>query len=90
MFLYIIRYCLNHSSYYYSISTTTEVLTSSSVVLTEYLQALNVSKNTVKLQCLLSSSTQPLMSLQLFNERLMGAEGTKMDEDFQKMEKVRV
>ena len=31
----------------------------------------------------------PRLFLQLLNERLMGAEGTKMDDDFLKMEKVK-
>lgn len=30
-----------------------------------------------------------MLLLQLLNERLMGAEGTKLDEDFLKMEKVK-
>lgn len=35
------------------------------------------------------TSAPLLLLLQLLNERLMGAEGTKLDEDFVKMEKVK-
>ncbi len=94
--LQLLQYNCNYYNYYNyynttTTTTTTKITTTTTIQLQllQLLQLLQYNYNYYNTTTVLLMLLRRL-SLQLLNERLMGAEGTKMDEDFLKMEKVKL